>query len=94
MHACMLSCFGLVCIFATLSTVAGQAPLPTVFSKQEHWSGLPFLSPWALPNPGIKLKPLTSLALEGVFLPSSATGEARETWKCSIHFLDRDSLPW
>ena len=24
------------------------------FSRQEHWSGLPFLSPGVLPNPGIK----------------------------------------
>ena len=24
------------------------------FSKQEHWSGLPFPSPWDLPNSGIK----------------------------------------
>ena len=24
------------------------------FSWQEYWSGLPFLSPWDLPNPGIK----------------------------------------
>ena len=24
------------------------------FSRQEHWSGLPFLSPGDLPNPGIE----------------------------------------
>ena len=37
-----LSC---VLLFATLWTVAHQAPLSTGFSKQEYWSGLPFPSP-------------------------------------------------
>ena len=30
-------------LFATLWTVAHQAPLSMGFSRQEHWSGLPFL---------------------------------------------------
>ena len=34
--------------------IARQAPLPIGFSRQEHWSGLPFPSPGDLPNPGIK----------------------------------------
>ena len=34
-------------------TVARQAPLFMGFSRQEHWSALPFLSPGDLPNPGI-----------------------------------------
>ena len=29
------------------------------FSRQEHWSGLPFTSPGDLPNPGIKPGPPT-----------------------------------
>ena len=33
-----------------------QAPLPMEFSRQEHWSGLPFPSPGDLPHPGIKPK--------------------------------------
>ena len=36
-------------------TVACQAPLSVGLSRQEYWSGLPFLSPGDLPNPGIKL---------------------------------------
>ena len=32
-------------LFATLGAVAHQAPLSTGFSRQEHWSGLPFPSP-------------------------------------------------
>ena len=35
-------------------TVAHQAPLSVGFPRQEDWSGLPFLSPGDLPNPGIK----------------------------------------
>ena len=40
--------------FAAPWTIAHQAPLSTEFSKQEYWSGLPFLSPGDLPDAGIK----------------------------------------
>ena len=46
----MLNCFSCVQLFVTPWTVARQAPLSMGFSKQEYWSGLPCLSPWALPN--------------------------------------------
>ena len=46
-----LSC---VQLFATLWTIACQAPLSTGFSKRECWSRLPFPSPGDLSNPGIK----------------------------------------
>ena len=39
--------------FATPWTTAYKAPLPTEFSRQEYWSGLPFPSPGDLHNPGI-----------------------------------------
>ena len=39
---------------ATLWTVAFQAPLSMRFSRQGYWSGLPFLSPGDLPDPGIE----------------------------------------
>ena len=35
-------------------TVARQAPPSMGFSRQEHWSGLPFPSPGDLPNPGVE----------------------------------------
>ena len=35
-------------------TVAHQASLSMNFSRQEYWSGLPFLSPGDLSHPGIK----------------------------------------
>ena len=40
--------------FATLWTVAHQAPPSMKFSRQEYWSGLPFPSPGDLPDPGIE----------------------------------------
>ena len=45
-------------------TVAHQAPLSMWFSRQEHWSGLPFPSPGDLPDPGIKHASAVSLALQ------------------------------
>ena len=50
----------------TLWTVASQAPLSMGFSKQEHWSGLPFPSPGDLPDPGIEPR---SPALQADSLP-------------------------
>ena len=47
----VLSCAQL---FATLWTVDCQAPLSIEFSRQEYWSGLPFLSLGDLPQLGIK----------------------------------------
>ena len=41
-------------LFATLQAVAHQAPLSMWFSRQEHWSGLPFPSPEDPPDPGIE----------------------------------------
>ena len=46
-----LSC---VWLFATLWTVAHQAPPSMGFCRQEYWSGLPFPSPGDLPDPGIE----------------------------------------
>ena len=41
-------------LFMTPWTVAQQAPPSMEFSRQVYWSGLPFLSPGDLPNPGIE----------------------------------------
>ena len=43
-----------VSLFATLWTVAHQAPASMEFSRPEYWSGLPFPSPGDLPDPGIE----------------------------------------
>ena len=60
---CVLSCFSRVRLFATPWTIACQAPLFMGFSRQQHWSVLPFLSPGDLPDPGIKPVSLVSPAL-------------------------------
>ena len=38
--------------FATLWTIACQAPLSMGFPRQEYWSGFPFPSPGDVPDPG------------------------------------------
>ena len=58
--ACVLSRFTYVWLFATLWTVALQAPLSMGFSRQEYWSGLPCPSPGHLPNP--RIEPTSSAA--------------------------------
>ena len=52
-HACVLSGFSCVRLFATIWTVACQAPLFMGFSRQKYWNGLPFPSLGNLPHPGI-----------------------------------------
>ena len=41
----LLSCFSHVRLCASPETAAHQAPPSLGFSRQEHWSGLPFPSP-------------------------------------------------
>ena len=65
---CMLSPSKVSDSFATLWTVAHQAPLSMGFARHEYWSGLPFPPPGDLPNPGIKP---TSPALQADSLPQS-----------------------
>ena len=47
--------------------MACQTPLSTGCSRQEYWSGLPFLPPGGLPDLEIELKSLASPALAGRF---------------------------
>ena len=61
----------------TLWTVACQAPLSMGFPRQEHWSGLPFLSPGDLPYPGIEA---TSPALAGRFFTTEPPGKPQKFW--------------
>ena len=61
----MLRCFSCVQLFATLWTVADQAPLPMGFSRQGYWSGLLCPPPGDLPKPGIEFASLKSPALAG-----------------------------
>ena len=81
LYPCMLSCFSCVRFFATLQTVAHQAPVSMGFSRQEHWSGLPCPPPGGLPHPRMESASLTSPALVGRFFITSATWEARNIYK-------------
>ena len=56
--------------FASLWTVASQAPLSLEFSRQEYWSALPFHAVGGLPGAGIKPGSLMSSALVGGFFPT------------------------
>ena len=67
----MMSSFSCVQLFATLCTIACQAPLSLGFPRQEYWSGLPFPPPGYLPDPGIQP---ASPALAGGAFPSEHQG--------------------
>ena len=72
----VLSHISHVQFFATLETGAPQAPLSMGFSRQEHWSGVPWPPPGHLPDSGIKHTSLMSPALAGGFFTTSTTWEA------------------
>ena len=77
MHACVLSCFSGVCPFATVWTVASQAPLSIGFSRQEHSSGLfPLKDKEGFNTPEDRPDPGRSPALAGGSFTASATWEA------------------
>ena len=72
-HTCVLNRFSRVHFFATLWTVACQAPLSMQFPRQEYWSGLPFATPEDLPDPGIKPRSLAFAELGGRLFTTRAT---------------------
>ena len=76
----VLNRFSHVRLFATLWTVAHQAPLSMRFSRQEYWNGLPCPFPGDLPDPGIKPTSRMSPALAGRFFTTSATWEALQLY--------------
>ena len=67
-------------------TVAHQAPLPMEFSRQEYWSGVPFLTPGDLPNPGVEPAFLASPALAGGFFTTSDPREATD----GLYYTNKD----
>ena len=72
-YAQMLTC---VQLFVIPWTIACQAPLSLGFFWEDYWSGLPFLSPGHLPDPGIKPISLISSSLAGGFFTTSTTWES------------------
>ena len=69
-------------LFATLWTVAHQAPPSMGFSRKKYWSGLPFPSPRDLPNPGIEPRDRTRVyRIGGRCFNLWATREAKKRKK-------------
>ena len=73
-HACMLSCFSGIRLFATLWTVARQAPL-SWDSSGKNTGVVPCPPPGDLPNPGIEPTSLKSPVLAGRSLPTETPGK-------------------
>ena len=59
---------------ATLCTAARQSPLAMGVPRQEYWNGLPFPSPWNIPDPGIEPESLVSSALASRFFTTAPPG--------------------
>ena len=76
---CVLHHCSRVRLFATLWTVARQAPLSIGFPQQEYWSGLPCPSPEELSDSGSKPMSLAPPALADRFFTASPTWEAART---------------
>ena len=72
--------FNHVPLFATLWTIARQAPLSMRFSRQEHWSGLPCPPAGDLPDRGMELG---SFASQVDSLPSEPPGKPISQWYCN-----------
>ena len=71
-------------LFDPMDYIACQAPLSIGFSRQEFWSGLPFLSPRDLPIPGF-------LHYRCILLPFGPPGKPRSqciTWKVKVSLSD------
>ena len=90
MRACLPSCFSCFRLFATLQTIARQAPLSLGCSRQEHWSGFPFPPPRDLSELGLKPVSLTSPAWAGRFFTTSTawTSGPLQIGKVPSAFLD------
>ena len=67
-------------LFATPWTVAHQAPPSMGFSRQEHWSGLPFPPPGDLPNARIEPKSCLPLALASRPFTAAVPGKPCHTF--------------
>ena len=87
---CMLSSFSHIQLFATLWTMARQAPLSVRFFRQEYWQGLPCPPPRDLPDPGIEPATLRSPAFAGGFFTTSASWEAQDLFILTMHHSIQD----
>ena len=63
------------------------------FSRLEYWSGLPFPTPGDLPDPGIELSSLASLALAGRFYTTVSLGSLYILAIAQIHSFLFTTIP-
>ena len=75
-HACVLSSFSPVRLFATPWTVARRAPLSVGFSRQERWNGLPCTPLGEIPESETGPASLISPALAGRFFIATPSGKS------------------
>ena len=87
-------------LFGTAWTVAHQAPLSMEFSRQEYWSGLPFLTSGDFPDPGIEPLSLVCPALAVrfffflFFLLAVRFFTTSTTWEAHRRFLIKQDFCW
>ena len=72
---CRLSCFSCVQLCATQWTIACPGSSLMGFSWQEHWSALPFPSPWNLSKQGSNPCLLHLLHWQAGYLPIAPSGK-------------------
>ena len=91
----VLSHFSHVQLFATLQTVASQAPLSMDSPRQEYWSALPFSTPGALPpprDPTRSLLPLLHWQVDS--LPLRHLGSPCLSFVQSLSCVQLFATPW
>ena len=95
MRTTLISEHLVLCVLSRFSHVplcAHQAPPSMGSSRQEYWSGVPFLSPGGLPKPGSEPVFLRSPALAGSFFTTSASWEASERFR--LQTKQSQALRW
>ena len=88
----MFSCFRCVQLFATLWTVARQAPLSMGFSRQVYWSGLPCPPLRNLPKPEIEPMSPVFPALQVDSLPLCPKGSLYSNTRDPYYYIWIESM--
>ena len=74
-------------LFETTWTVTQQTLLSMEFSRQEYWSGLPFLPPGNISNPGIEWASLSCSASADGFFTTVPPGKPSEGYQLVIFIV-------
>ena len=87
-HACVLSPFSFIQLFAIPWTVVRHAPLTMGFPRQEHWTGLQFPPAEDLPDSGIEPMSAAAPALAGGLFTTELPGIAQSGWHVTPNHTD------